>query len=73
MKGKSIETTEPSSWELMNFRPTAVAPARDRTRASACGRQLCSLFCLRDPWLWDQDVSPVHELTRSLMLGTDLT
>ena len=61
MKEKYTETAEPSSWELMNPRQTAMEPPWDPTRTSVCGGQLFSLIYLRGHWQWDQDIPLVHE------------
>ena len=55
MMGKSIETAQPSSWELINSRTTAAEPVWDQTKSSACGRQLCRLVYLNARYQWDQN------------------
>lgn len=62
MPGISTQTPYLSTCELAYSRQTAGETAWYWTRPSVCEWQLCSLFWLKGPWQWDQNLPLVYEL-----------
>lgn len=62
MMGKTVETAEPSSWELKNSRQIAVEPAWTELGPLLVGGSCVSWMAWGYSQQWDQDLSLVHEL-----------